>query len=140
MTRRVTLVVGAADAADEALRAAVGLTLRGDAITVIVDPAADATDPEAMRARATLAAFGHTIAGPAALSGALDAEAVEVWGAWHHEDPEPVSPRTRVVLHVVRPGRRPAGVAPEDRVVHLDALDDDQLLDHVLAAGSVAVW
>lgn len=140
MTRRVTLVIGAADAADEALRAAVGLTLRGDAITVIIDPAADAVDPEAMRARATLAAFGHTIAGPAALSAALDAETIEVWGPWRHEDTEPVVPRTRAVLHVVRTGQRPAGVAPADRVVHLDALDDDQFLDHVLAAGSVAVW
>jgi hypothetical protein len=133
--KRVTIVVG--DDAAEALRGAVGLTLRGDAITVVhAGPLAGA---EPARARATLELFGHRIAGIDALPAALDADAIEIWG------PVPaiaaaVDVRRRQVLHLVRPGRQAAAVAPGEQVVHLDGLDDDQLLDLVLAAGTVAVW
>jgi hypothetical protein len=144
VTRTVTIVVGGGGpvVAAEALRAAVGLTLRGDAITVVLDPTAPVDGPEPARARATLELFGHTVAGASALGAALDADAIEIWGGWVASAliiPRPAA-RTRTVLHVVRAGRQPQGVAAGDRVVDLDALDDDQLLDHVLAAGTVAVW
>lgn len=132
--KTVTIVVG--DHAAEALRAAVGLTLRGDAITVILDAPVEGAEPA--RARATLELFGHHIAGIAALPAALDADAIEIWGAVAPVEAPEV--RERQVLHLVRPGRQAAAVAPGERVVHLDGLDDDQLLDLVLAAGTVAVW
>lgn len=139
-TRRITIVCeGAADAgaaAAEALRAAVGLTLRGDAITVV--QGAPVEGPEPKRARATLEMFGHRIVGMEALAGALDADVIEIWGPVRAAATADV--RARDVLHLVRPGRRAAAVAPGERVVHLDGLDDDQLLDLVLAAGAVAVW
>ncbi|HEU0036906.1 MAG TPA: hypothetical protein VFQ53_40125 [Kofleriaceae bacterium] len=63
----------------EALRAALGLTLRGARVEVIVD--GPLLTPQAERAAATLASFGHVVgAGPDALERALDrADAVEVW-------------------------------------------------------------
>lgn len=149
MTRRtVTLVVASPDPAtvDEALRAAVGLTLRGDALTVVLDPATALDRPATARARATLALFHHHVtAAPDALAAALDADALEIWGTPTPTPPTPTPPtpaaRRRTLLHLVRPGHRAASVATADQVLHLDdALDDDRLLDLVLAADAVAVW
>ena len=59
----------------EALRAALGLTLRGAAVEVIVDE--PLLTPLAERAAATLRSFGHVVGADA---GALArADAVEVW-------------------------------------------------------------
>ena len=60
----------------EALRAALGLTLRGARVEVVVD--GPLLTPLAERSVATLVSFGHVVA--ADLSGALArASAVEVW-------------------------------------------------------------
>ncbi len=141
MKKRLAIVVGEGERerAKEAMRAAVGLTLRGDAITVVHAPGAELD----ARARATLEMFGHRVAGIEALGEALDAEVIEIWGRVAPEGvaPGPVTPvQGRTLLHVVRTGSQAAAVAPGERVVHLDGLDDDQLLDLVLAAGAVAVW
>ncbi|MEJ7602580.1 MAG: hypothetical protein WKG01_32105 [Kofleriaceae bacterium] len=60
----------------EALRAALGLTLRGATVEVVVDE--PLLSPLAERAAATLRAFGHVVASdlPAALARAT---IVEVW-------------------------------------------------------------
>ncbi len=67
----------------EALRAAVGLTLRGDRITVVLGDAAKrhAGEPRLARALGTLEMLGHAIArGDAAIPRAVaDADAIEVW-------------------------------------------------------------
>ncbi len=61
----------------EALRAAVGLTLRGDRVELIALRSFDAREPRAARALATLRALGHRVdAPPAALA---EADAVEIW-------------------------------------------------------------
>lgn len=60
----------------EALRAALGLTLRGARVEVVVD--GPLLTPLAERSAATLRSFGHVVA--ADLPGALErAAAVEVW-------------------------------------------------------------
>ncbi len=64
--------------AREALRAAVGLSLRGDQLIVRGD-VVDASDPDIARALATLAQLGHDTAVDAPLADARDADAVEVW-------------------------------------------------------------
>lgn len=61
----------------EALRAALGLTLRGSRVQVIVD--APYTTPLAQRAADTLVSFGHQV-GPGDVATAIRAaDAVEVW-------------------------------------------------------------
>ncbi|RMH38886.1 MAG: hypothetical protein D6689_18340 [Deltaproteobacteria bacterium] len=69
------------DRVREALRAAVGLSLRGDAVRVVLATAVDDADPAVRRALGTLRALGHTVTrtsdDPAAA--ARDADAVEVW-------------------------------------------------------------
>jgi hypothetical protein len=61
----------------EALRAGLGLTLRGATVEVIVD--APLLTPLAERAAATLRSFGHAV-GSGDLAAALArADAVEVW-------------------------------------------------------------
>lgn len=84
----VLVVTGDAARQAEALRAALGLTLRGAAVEVLfVAPRAPAT-PLARRAAATLAMFGHRVddapghepAAADAVAGAIArATAVEVW-------------------------------------------------------------
>ena len=59
----------------EALRAALGLTLRGARVVVCVDE--PLLTPLAERAAATLASFGHRVGVP--LAEALAADIVEVW-------------------------------------------------------------
>jgi hypothetical protein len=61
----------------EALRAALGLTLRGSRVRVIVD--APLATPLAQRAADTLISFGHPV-GPGDTASAIRAaDAVEVW-------------------------------------------------------------
>jgi hypothetical protein len=79
--KRVAVIVRSTAPAKiaEALRGAVGLTLRGDRVVVVL---ADAAVPHAdARAVATLTSFGHPVEhGDAAIAPALrDAHAVEVW-------------------------------------------------------------
>ena len=59
----------------EALRAALGLTLRGARVVVAVDE--PLLTPLAERAAATLRSFGHRVG--VAIDEALAADAVEVW-------------------------------------------------------------
>lgn len=60
----------------EALRAALGLTLRGSPVEVVVDE--PLLTPLAERAAATLRSFGHAVGTD--LAGAIErASAVEVW-------------------------------------------------------------
>ena len=61
----------------EAMRAALGLTLRGSRVQVIVDAAL--STPLAQRAADTLISFGHSV-GPGDIAAAIRAaHAVEVW-------------------------------------------------------------
>jgi len=61
----------------EALRAAVGLSLRGD--RVVVRGSASAEDPAVARAIATLRQLGHDVNLNGTLDGVREADAVEVW-------------------------------------------------------------
>jgi hypothetical protein len=77
----IVVIVRATDPARiaEALRAGVGLTLRGDEVRVFTA----ALPASATRAADTLRAFGHDViedAPPAAIEAAIrDADAIEVW-------------------------------------------------------------
>ena len=85
--KRIAVIIRASRPARvaEALRAALGLSLRGDDIEVVVTdaatPAARRSDVAISRPLATLAALGHQVAwGDAAMAPALDrAAAIEVW-------------------------------------------------------------
>jgi hypothetical protein len=83
VSRRIAVVVRAAAPARaaEALRGAVGLTLRGDRVEVVVADGAAADAPDAVRAIATLRAFGYPVhVGDAAIALVVAAaDAVEVW-------------------------------------------------------------
>jgi hypothetical protein len=61
----------------EALRAALGLTLRGSRVQVIVD--APFATPLAQRSAETLISFGHHVGSGDVASAIRDAQAVEVW-------------------------------------------------------------
>ncbi|MBP6628238.1 MAG: hypothetical protein KBG28_16180 [Kofleriaceae bacterium] len=64
----------------EAVRAAVGLTLRGGSVALIVDDAALPPGSPARRGADTLRLLGHAVVGPGALAATLArARAVEVW-------------------------------------------------------------
>lgn len=77
--KRVAVVVRTTDRdrAAEALRAAVGLTLRGAAVSVIRARPVDESDPRVRKCLSTLGALGHAIDAPA--SAVRAADAVEVW-------------------------------------------------------------
>jgi hypothetical protein len=81
--RRTLVVVESqrAERVEEALRAALGLTLRGAAVEVWL-PADRPLSATARRAAAVLASFGHRV-GPVAADeardGLLAADAIEVW-------------------------------------------------------------
>jgi hypothetical protein len=120
----------------EAWRAAVGLTLRGAAVTVAVRPGSADGGAAADRAKATLALFGHVVdADPDRLVG----DVIEAWTDGVDRGAGPPDP---AVLHLVRPGRgRPAWVGAPG-VLQLPApadVDYDALLDAV-AAAPVRVW
>jgi len=63
----------------EALRAAVGLTLRGDAVRVVLCQQPPANDPAIQRAVGTLRMLGHTVEHGDANATARAADATEVW-------------------------------------------------------------
>jgi hypothetical protein len=153
--RAICVVIGAGPAptAAEALRAAVGLTLRGDQVTVVADERADLGTAAAQRAVATLAMFGHRRRPWAELDLALDADVIEVWGGATAAPVTPVMPvtpvrsvrpaapvRDRPLLHLLRPGHQAPTASAGDLVLHLDEHDDDALLEHILAATAVVVW
>jgi hypothetical protein len=78
-SKRIAVVIKTsnADRAAEALRAAVGLTLRGDRVSVVrVRPLPEA-DARVARALGALAALGHEV--DASMACVHDADAVEVW-------------------------------------------------------------
>jgi hypothetical protein len=83
--KRIAVIVRAADPdrVAEALRAAVGLGLRGDRVHVVLAAGAVAGHGQAARALATLRMLGHEVdmdAGAAAEASAVRAaDAVEVW-------------------------------------------------------------
>jgi hypothetical protein len=70
-----------ADRAAEAVRAAVGLTLRGDRVVVATGGAAPAAlaDPRVERGLATLRVLGHAVETGDGAALARSADAVEVW-------------------------------------------------------------
>ncbi len=65
--------------ARDALRAAIGLSLRGDSVRVIlaVEPPQD--DPDVRRALGALRELGHTVSRGSAAAAVREADAVEVW-------------------------------------------------------------
>jgi hypothetical protein len=75
--KRIVVVIAAERRAPEALRAAVGLTLRGDRVDVVRRVALDERDPHVARALATLRALGGDTAAP--LASLREADCVEVW-------------------------------------------------------------
>jgi len=79
--RQIAVVLATDDLprARDALRAAVGLSLRGAVVTVLlaVEPPAD--DPQIQRALAALREFGHSVSRGSAATVVSDADAVEVW-------------------------------------------------------------
>ncbi len=80
--KKIAVIVRTDDPARvaEALRGAVGLTLRGDRVEAVLGDDAPDT-PAIARAIATLASFGYPVARGDAAIGALirEADAVEVW-------------------------------------------------------------
>ncbi|HVK74507.1 MAG TPA: hypothetical protein VM734_14345 [Kofleriaceae bacterium] len=137
----ITVIVGAVDrdTADEALRGAVGLTLRGARVRVVLADPAIELGPRGERARAVLTTFGHPVVGAAGLADALASPAIEVWGPV--TGPADGPDHGRPTLHLVRPGRAPVAVSPGDTVVHLGPSLDDERADLVLSfPGPVAVW
>jgi hypothetical protein len=110
----VVVDTGDRERAVEALRAAVGLTLRGDPVAVVIRrPLPD--DPRIARAVATLTALGHTVDADDAVIPA--AAAVEVWG---------------------QPGPRTLALADGRRLVY-DDLDAADIVELVFAADGVVV-
>ncbi|HVK83357.1 MAG TPA: hypothetical protein VM513_04570 [Kofleriaceae bacterium] len=148
----------------EALRAALGVTLRGAAIEVVIDEPPHT--PLAQRATDTLRAFGHAV-GPADDMGEklARADVVEVWTMTTAPTTSPTStspirgaspprPRGRI-LHLVRSEPPVGAVAEGDWVVYLDAMrlagsgrpplpagpiDHDQLVQLSFAADLVVTW
>jgi len=118
----------------EALRAALGLTLRGAEVTAVTAPPAS---PLAQRAIATLAPFGHRVT--EAID--LDAEAVEVWTGDAPTTFPVVHRGARRILHVVRGAAPPDGaVANGDTVVYLSGVDHDALVALAFAHDLVVTW
>jgi hypothetical protein len=73
----VCLATSAADRVAEALRAAVGLSLRGDSVSVVLLAPANLEEPRAKKAVSTLRGLGHWVDAPVAAI--RDADQVEVW-------------------------------------------------------------
>lgn len=142
--RQVTVLVGTVDGAtlDEAFRAAVGLSLRGARVHVIVADPDAILGPAAQRARALLELMGHAVDHPGAPAATLGrAHVVEVWGT---VGLAPALPPPGTTAHLVRPGRRAACPTPGEPVLHLPPTLDrdaaDHFLDQLLAADRIVVW
>jgi len=137
----IAVIVGEVDAdrQDDALRAALGLTLRGARVHVAITNAATPLGAQGLRARATLEMFNHTVTEGGAIGDALLAGTIEVWGpvrAALESPPTDLVDRRRI--HLLRPGHAVPTRPRDALVLHLpDALHDDladQLLDVVLAS------
>lgn len=78
-SKRIAVVIKTsnADRAAEALRAAVGLTLRGDRVSVVRVRPLPESDTRVARALGALAALGHEV--DASMAVVHEADAVEVW-------------------------------------------------------------
>lgn len=84
--KRIAVIIRAQGAprVAEALRAAVGLCLRGDRVEVVLDARAGRDHPQAQRAIATLRMLGHQVVDTGDVDAAATrvvraADAVEVW-------------------------------------------------------------
>jgi len=140
----IAVIIGVVDGEtrDEAMRAALGLTLRGASVRVCVGDPGATLGPESQRARATLTLMGHQVDQPGAIAGAIGpADAVEIWG------PVGLAPSLQPpgrLTHLVRPGRQAACPTRDEPVLHLppvlDRDDAERILDQLLAGGPVAVW
>lgn len=164
-TRTIAVIVGAVEeeTRDEALRAAVGLTLRNATVQVFLTDLHAPLGPAGQRARSVLTMMGHgvdqishdssdpqgDIAATIRLATAIrSADAIEIWGPVAPirapGPPAPPGPPRPAVTHLVRPGHTPACPAPGEPVLHLPQHLDrdaaDRLLDPLLAGGPVAVW
>jgi hypothetical protein len=133
---KTTVVVATRDPHRQAegLRAALGLTLRGAAVT------AASTEPLtalAKRSSDTLVQVGGHRAGETI---ALDADAVEIWTGGEAAR-FPVHRGTRRILHVVRSAEPPPGaVAKGDTVVYLSLVSPDELVAAAFAHELVVTW
>ena len=80
-TIAILVRASAPDRAAEALRAAIGLTLRGDRVIVATGGAAAGAlaDPRVERGLATLRVLGHTVTSDDGVALIRTADAVEVW-------------------------------------------------------------
>jgi tRNA 2-thiouridine synthesizing protein A len=131
--RSIAVVVAGVDAAAEALRAAVGLTLRG-ARVVVVPLVALPADDRVARALGTLRALGHRVDGTAADADAADV--VEVWtgsgGAAAATRPGPGGGPMRWLVRCAAEPHPPAAVVIDDTPAEI-------LVDLLFAAGGAAV-
>jgi len=139
----------------EALRAALGLTLRGATVVTFVE--GPLQTPLAERAAATLRSFGHPVAHAIVPADLAAADAIEVWTDEVPEpvpELEPVPAATLSTLHLVRSGAHPR-LPPGDWLVDLDRrqladrgtpplppgpITYDQLVDLIAAARRVVTW
>lgn len=144
-TRTIAVVIGAVDpeTRDEAMRAALGLTLRDAKVHVVIAPLGVQLVGESQRARSLLSMMGHQVDNPGVVSAATRAaDAIEVWGPVETAPGLPAPPGQ--LTHLVRPGRRPACPIPGEPVLELprvlDRDDADRILDQLLAGGPVAIW
>jgi hypothetical protein len=80
-TIAIVVRTASADRAAEALRAAVGLTLRGDHVVVAIGgvPRAVTEDPRVERGLATVRLLGHRVDEDDGAAALAAADAVEVW-------------------------------------------------------------
>lgn len=161
--RTIGVVIGRGPPAvvAEALRAAVGLTLRGDRVALVIDGAAlAAAGVEGARAAATLRLFEHGVrvvedgdgaggagSDPVARDELVTADVLELW-AGPTARGLALGADGRAWLHLVRPGRSGPAAAATDggRVLHLpspadappspahDLAPDDDLHDQLLDA------
>jgi len=110
----------------EALRAALGLTLRGAFVVAV-------TRDTASRSTQTLQLFGHRITETLE----LNADAIEIWTP----APElPIARDARRILHLVRPGAEARGVAEGDRVVYLAETSPDDVVALAFDYQLVVTW
>lgn len=111
----------------EALRAALGLTLRGADVVAVTSATSRTTE--------TLTSFGHRVVDTIDLA----ADAVEVWTGAPPAAFE-VTRDARRILHLVRPGAAARGVADGDRVVYLAETPADDVVALAFAHDLVVTW
>jgi hypothetical protein len=111
--------------AAEALRAAVGLGLRGEAVAVVRAVPIDDADPGVLRCLGALTALGHAVDAPQAVL--ASARVVEVW----------TDGQTGPIASPVPSPAQRAAWLPR---AALDQLGADAVLDGIFAANWVAPW